>query len=129
MVEKNGGGLLSDEERNTLKAAACLLALDTKDENSFVTRTAEGTVKTEWKSYVIGGRSGILFRAQFDTETQKDCQVNFLLSKKDLERGAEILRELEEGGGDEWDTVSSRACLPRELYQFEDLRKSPRTLH
>jgi hypothetical protein len=105
-----------------LKAAACDLHLKQWDEMRMTgSDVCVGIVRTDWKSYTIGSRSGVLFKATL-TEESGDYQVNFLLSHKDLERGAEIFAEMEENPG-EWESHEGRIPL-EELYRFEDLSRS-----
>lgn len=128
LLVQKGPGLLSDVVCTVLKAAACDLHLKKWDEMRLTNDLVEGIIKTEWKSYTVGSRSGVLFRAQVDSEDGNDYKVNFLLNKKDLERGAEIIRQMEERTGDGWEQASFRFPLP-ELYQFHDLRGPSRYVH
>lgn len=126
-VEK-GPGTISDEVRNALKAAACDLHLKKWDEMRIENDIISGIIKTEWKTYMVGGRSGVLFRAQIDCEDGTDYKINFLFHEDDLERGAEIIRQMEEGESDNWQDSPVRFPVP-ELYRFEDLRGPSRKVH
>ncbi len=126
-VEK-GPGVISDEVRNTLKAAACDLHLKKWDEMHIENDIISGIIKTEWTTCSVGGRSGVLFRAQIDCEDGTDYKVNFLFSEDDLERGSEILRQVEEHAGGKWENIPTRVPVP-ELYRFYDLRGPSRRLH
>jgi hypothetical protein len=126
-VEK-GPGTISDEVRNTLKAAACDLYLKKWDEMRLENDLVSGTIKTEWDTHMVGGRSGVLFRAQVDCEDGTDYKVNFLFNKKDLEQGAQIIRQMEEHEGGDWADAPARIPCP-ELYRFYDLRGPSRRLH
>lgn len=126
-VEK-GPGMISDEVRNVLKAAACDLHLKRCDEMRIENDFVSGIIKTEWDTHIVGSRSGVLFRAQVDCEDGIDYQVNFLFHEKDLERGAEIIRQMEEHGDGDWIEDSTHIPCP-ELYRFHDLRGPSRRLH
>lgn len=115
MVEK-GPGLLDERVRIGLKKAACELHLRGWDKMNMIdSKVCTGTIETEWKTFSVGARSGVLFKAQITEETG-DYKVNFLLNTRDLERGAEVLREMEEGG-DMWVRSTERFPVP-ELYEF-----------
>lgn len=126
-VEK-GPGMVSDEVRNALISAACDLHLKKWDETRIENEIISGIIKTEWKTYVVGGRSGVLFRAQVDCEDGNDYQINFLFHEDDLKRGAEVIRQMEKERGEAWDDIP--APIPcSELYRFEDLRSPSRKVH
>ena len=124
MVEK-GPGIIDDDTRATLKAAACNLHLQRIDRMVITSDVCGGIIQTNWDSHTVGGRSGVLFRCQIERDAG-DFFVNFLLNTNDLEAGAEIIREMEERGFGRWDTSQERFPVP-ELYKFSDLRK--RSLH
>lgn len=124
MVEK-GPGLIDDETRTVLKAAACNLHLQRIDRMVITSDICGGIIQTNWDTRMVGGRSGVLFRCQVERDTG-DFLVNFLLSTGDLEAGADIIRQMEECGYVRWDTSQERFPVP-ELYKFEDLGKP--TLH
>lgn len=128
MVEK-GPGLLPDEVRNVLKVAACDLHLKRWDRMNIASDIIDGLIETKWDTHLVGTRSGVLFRAQIDCEDGTDYKVNFLLSEEDLKRGADLIRQMEEGRGGTWGESPSRFPVP-ELYKFYDLRAAAgRTLH
>jgi hypothetical protein len=126
-VEK-GPGIISDEVRNVLKAAACDLHLKRWDQMPLENDLLTGIIKTEWNTYRVGGRSGVLFRAQVDCEDGTDYRINFLFNERDLERGAEIIRHMKEGDESRWSENSVRIPIP-ELYQFYDLLGPGHRLH
>lgn len=127
-VEK-GPGMISNMVRNVLKAAACDLHVKKWDTMHIENDMVSGIITTNWDTHVVGGRSGVLFRAQIDCEDGPNYKVNFLFHEKDLERGAEIIREMEEReGGEVWGTTSARIPC-EELYRFYDLRGPGRTVH
>lgn len=121
MVEK-GPGLITDEMRTTLKAAACNLHLQRLDRLPVKSGVCDGVIQTEWKTYMVGPSGGVLFRAQVFADTG-DYSVNFLLGQKDLEAGAAMLREIEEGSPGAWNMGEGTLPVP-ELYWFQNLRKS-----
>ena len=96
LMVQNGPGVIPDAIRTTLKAAACGLKLQGKDTSLIENDACSGIISTGWKVHSVGSVSGVLFRSQFDFEEALDCKVNFLLSTKDLERGVQIIREMEE---------------------------------
>ena len=124
LMVKNGPGLIADGVRNSLKAAACNLTLKKWDKMHIVNDHCTGRIQTAWTTHNVGGRSGVLFRAQVESD-DGEYLVNFLLSTEDLERGAEILRKMEEGGQGMWADGSGQIPCP-ELYEFYDLTESNR---
>lgn len=82
-----------------------------------------GRIETDWDSHLVGTRSGMLFRAQIDSEDVQDFKVNFLMSTAALEKGAELIRQIKEGKDRVWARGNGRIpCAP--LYDFTaDLRK------
>lgn len=126
LMVQMGPGILPDAVCAELKKGACELHLKKRDRMPLVGGLCDGVIQTDWSTRLLGIRSGVLFRSQFDWEGG-GCKANFLLSTDDLERGAEVLREMMEHQGGGW--VESPEPFPvRELYQFYDLR-SARTLH
>ena len=128
LMVQNGPGILPDDVRTALKIAACQMNLSKKDRISISNDVCVCVVETEWDTYGVGSRSGVLFRAQITTDTSGgDFKVNFLLNREDLKRGAKLLRAYEEG------KISSHLAdgpIPVEvLYEFHDLQKPKRTLH
>ncbi len=115
MVRK-GPGMVSDDVRHTLETAAYKLTLDRQDKNHFKSRTCEGYLETGWRSVTVGTRTGILFKSVVDSG-DGPFSVNFLVNSKDLDRGAEVLREIE-NGRNESVRVSEDAKLPDEMYDF-----------
>lgn len=125
---ERGPGMLSDEVRNLLKAAACDLYIKKWDSMHIENDVASGVIKTAWESHVVGGRSGVLFRARVDSKDGTDYQVNFLLSTEDLERGAEHIRTMREKESGAWEDAPGR--VPCEaLYQFERLSVPSKKRH
>lgn len=124
MVEK-GPGMIDDQTRATLKAAACNLHLKRIDRMVITSDVCGGIIQTNWDTHLVGERSGILFRCQVERD-EGDFFVNFLLNTRDLEAGAEVIREMEERGFGQWETAHEPFPV-QELYQFYDLRK--RSLH
>lgn len=120
MVEK-GPGVIADDVRTALKMTACQLALDKLDRMRISHEVCEGIMQTEWKTHVVGSRSGVLFRAQITEETG-DYFVNFLLNEDDLKKGAEVIRQMREEGSLGWHETDERFPV-EELYHFYDLRK------
>lgn len=119
MVEK-GPGILSDRVRGALESYACKLHLDRVDRIKITSPACGGYIQTEWKTYTIGMSTGVFFRCQVEIDGG-DCLVNFLLNKKDLEVGAETIREMEENGPGGWNISQGRLPVD-ELYVFYDLR-------
>lgn len=126
MVEK-GPGMISDDVRAALKMAACDLSLKKWERMHIVNDVCNGIIQTAWDTHIVGTRSGVLFRAQIESETG-DYKINFLLSTADLERGAEIIREMHEKEGTPWSETSSPFPCS-ELYQFYDLSERSRRLN
>ncbi len=114
--------MLPDAVCAALKKAACELHLKSRDRMPLVGHL-DGVIETYWASHMVGARSGVLFHSQFDWEGG-GCKVNFLLSTSDLERGAEVLREMMEGEGEKWLDSAEPFPVP-ELYRFYDLRHTP----
>jgi len=126
MVEK-GPGMITDQVRAALKMAACDLHLKKWDRMHIVSDVCDGIIETAWDTHVVGTRSGVLFRTQIGSE-QGEYMVNFLLHEDDLNRGAEVLREMEERGEQVWGTASERFPCPA-LYRFNDLHRTGRRLN
>jgi len=120
-VEK-GPGLISDEIRTVLKIAACNLNLKRQDRMQITHDICDGILQTGWDTHVVGGRSGVLFRAQIGCDTAEGYRVNFLLSEEDLKRGADVLREMEERGSPVWGLSEGRISCDA-LYIFYDLTR------
>ena len=126
MVEK-GPGMIADKVCAALKMAACDLHLKKWDRMHIVSDVCDGIIETAWDTHSVGARSGVLFRTQIGSETG-DYMVNFLLNTNDLERGAEVLREMEERGEEVWGIAASP--FPCEaLYRFYDLHRTARRLN
>jgi hypothetical protein len=126
MVEK-GPGMISDDVRAALKMAACDLHLKKWDRMHIVSDTCDGIIETAWDTHLVGTRSGVLFRTQIGSE-DGEYMVNFLLSTDDLERGAEVLREMEERGESVWGRAPTPFPCPA-LYRFHDLHRTGRRLN
>jgi hypothetical protein len=120
MVEK-GPGLIEDDVRAALKMEACRLSLEKIDRRKMSNSVCDGIIQTEWTTHVVGGRAGVLFRAQITEETG-DYQINFLLNEDDLKRGTDFLRQMKEEEGRRWGEASERFPDP-DLYVFYDLRR------
>jgi hypothetical protein len=118
-----GPGMIEDSVKDALKMSACLLQVKRVDRMRISTSVCTGVIETEWKTYVVGGRSGVLFSAQVDSD-KGEYQVNFLLNEDDLQRGGEVIKEMEEGRG-KLRYATRMGKLPvDELYKFHDLRRS-----
>lgn len=126
MVEK-GPGMITDEVRSALKMAACDLHFKKWERMHIVSDVCDGIIETAWETHTVGTRSGVLFRTQIGSE-QGEYMVNFLLNTDDLERGAEVLREMEEQGEKPWGTSAGRFPCPA-LYRFHDLHRTSRRLN
>ncbi len=124
-VEK-GPGVLPDPVRTALRNAACDLYLKKWDRMHLRGDLLEGIIQTAWTTHLIGTRSGVLFRAHVDCEDGTDYMVNFLLHERDLERGADIIRQHEEGAAEEWHNAPGGFPVP-ELYEFHNLREPMRS--
>lgn len=124
---KNGPGMLRDEVRDELKLFACRMQQGYVSEMRMRGKYCSGIMKTDWDSFSVGTRAGILFQAQFDWDGG-ECQVNFLLSEDDLQAGARLIEEAIERGTDgTWESLDGIIPVP-ELYKFRDLRDK-RVLH
>ncbi len=121
MVEK-GPGILPDDVRVALEAAACNLHLNKTDSMHFSSNVCNGIIESPWKTYAVGARSGILFKAQIESDAG-DYLVNFLLNTTCLDEGRDFLKRLEENLKGTW--IPRDGHLPVEaLYQFQDLAPS-----
>ena len=123
LMVQDGPGMLSDDVRTALKIAACELHLKRAERMRIKSHVCEGFIETEWKTKVIGARSGVLFRCQIDSGGG-NYRVNFLFSEKDLRRGADIIREIDEEGDMPWRmSETSRESHPvKELFDFCDIQ-------
>lgn len=119
MVGK-GLSYIDEDVRNTLKAGGCDMYLRKVDKLSFSNDFCAGTIQTSWDTQMVGIRSGVFFEAVITTDSG-DCQVNFLINTKDLERGAETLRKIAEGNDGEW--AALEGVPPSILSQFRDMRR------
>lgn len=118
MVEK-GPGLLDDSIGSALRKAACVLSHKGLDAAPFREKYCEGFIETNWKLVVYGSKAGIVFRTQVAADGG-EFKVNFLMSREDLKRGADILRAHEEGNYEFLVRSRGRPDLP-ELMDFSDL--------
>lgn len=121
--------MLTDEVCAVLKAAACELHLKKWDRMPIASDVCDGIIETKWDTHAVESRSGVLFRTQLEGE-KGDYFVNFLLHTKDLEHGAEMLRELNEQ--EDWGVLERQtAHFPvEEMYRFYNLRHRTRpSLH
>jgi hypothetical protein len=116
-----GMRIVNEQLRNILKASACNMHLQKLDRMVIKNDLCDGVMQTEWTSYTVGARSGVLFRSQIECEGG-ECQINFLLSTKDLEAGASVIRDMEEYADGTWEENFEDFPIP-ELYQFHDLRR------
>jgi hypothetical protein len=119
-VEK-GPGMISDEVLEMLRLSACDLSLKKWDKMHIENDLVSGIITTHWNTYVVGSRSGVLFRAQIDCEDGTDFMVNFLFNEDDLARGAQIIKQMEEGEAGRWSDKPGRIPVP-EMYEFYNLR-------
>lgn len=120
--------MISDDVRNALKVAACDLYLKGWDTMHIESDIISGIIETQWDTHSVGGRSGVLFRAQVDCEDGTDYKVNFLFHTDDLKRGSEIIREMHEREDGEWKESPTRIPCDA-LYRFYDLRGPSRRVH
>ncbi len=121
MVQK-GPGMITDDIRAALKMAACDLHLKKWDRMHIVSDICDGIIETSWDTHTVGTRSGVLFRTQIGSD-KGEYMVNFLLNTDDLERGAEVLREMEEKGEAVWGKSAAPFPCPA-LYRFYDLHRT-----
>lgn len=124
MVGK-GPGMLTEGVMTVLKAAACDLHRNGVERMKLDHNLCMGFIQTEWNTHTVGSRSGVLFHCQIESEAG-EYFVNFLLNTKDLEAGADILRQLEEAGESGWGIGIGTLPIPK-LYEFRDLR--PHRMH
>ena len=127
LMVQNGPRMIEDEVRAALKMAACDLHLKKWERMHIVSDVCDGIIETAWDTHVVGSRSGVLFRTQIGSGTG-EYMVNFLLGTDDLERGAEVLREMEERGEAGWRTGEGVLPCPA-LYRFHDLHRAGRRMH
>ncbi len=115
-----GPGVLPDNVILVLKMAACDLQRRQQERMTILNDVCEGVIETEWKTFSVNTRSGVLFKTEIESDKGK-YWVNFLLSKSDLERGAEILRERFDEGSEIG--INQPEPFPvAELYEFADMR-------
>lgn len=94
MVSSGGPGIIGDDVRAALVAAAYNLHVQQCERMRIDSEVCDGIIQTNRDTCTVGSLSGVLFRAQIDTEAG-GWLVEFLLHKKDLKRAAEILRRQE----------------------------------
>ena len=122
LMVKNGPGMLPDDVCAELRLFACKMQQGHASEMYMRGKHCSGPLKTDWDSFSVGSRSGILFRAHFDWKVG-ECQVNFLLGEDDLRAGARLIEEAMEKGSDgAWEMIDGTIPVP-ELYKFLDLGK------
>lgn len=124
-VEK-GPGMLDEVILAALKKAACTLSHKGLDAMTFREKVCEGRIETDWKSFDLGSRGGIIFRTEVEAG-DASFKVNFLLNRADLDRGEEVIRAFEDGTYRPIANFGRRFPVP-ELYDFTDLR-SARSFH
>jgi hypothetical protein len=124
---KDGPGVIPDQVCAALKMAACELNLKRWDSMPIVSVICDGIIETKWNTHSIGSRSGVLFRTEIESSIGM-YKINFLLGIADLERGTEVLREMEEEEDGVW--ITNAGKLPcTELYRFHDLHKTARRMN
>lgn len=111
--------MIPDEIKRAFKMAACRLHREKRDQMLFKTEECSGVIKTDWETRSVATRSGVLFKAEVESE-DGSWQVNFLLHTRDLERGAERLHDEDVFKDGVWLTTPVEFPV-EELYQFEDL--------
>lgn len=122
LLVENGTGVIDNRVRNALKCAACELYLRKWEKMHILNDVIDGIITTVWSTHLVGTRSGVLFRTEFDSEGTQNYKVNFLMSEEDLGRGADLLKQFEETPGG-WESTPVRVPVEA-LYQFNDLRPS-----
>jgi hypothetical protein len=127
LMVKDGPGMLSDDVRTALKMAACELYRCQWERMHIDSDACEGLIETTWSTHSIGTLSGVLFRTEIVAENGS-YKVNFLLNSDDLERGADVLREMIENGEYGWQSADETFACP-ELYRFYDLHQPGRMLN
>ncbi len=120
LLNEDGPGIVPESVRDTLKITACDLHRKRWNRMPVIGDTCEGTLETRWDTHSVGSQSGVLFRAQITTDNGT-WRVNFLLNVRDLERGAEMIREYEEGETPPWVRISGVDCPA--LRDFRDLTR------
>jgi hypothetical protein len=113
-------GMVPEDLSRILKAAGCMMHLDELDRMPIMHETCTGVVETTWQSFLVGARSGVLFKSAVDYR-DISTEVNFLLAEKDLKAGAELLRRGKELAGSKWVDYSGYINEP-EMYKFGNLR-------
>ncbi|PCI30563.1 hypothetical protein COB52_01375 [Candidatus Kaiserbacteria bacterium] len=94
---KEGPGMVPDDVQTALQMAACSLVMDQIGARHVSSTVCDAYIETERKTYVVGTKAGVLFKAQVNSNGG-DYKVNFLIAESDLQSGATQLREaLEEG--------------------------------
>ncbi len=124
-----GPGILPEDVRVALMSAACRLYATKTDMMRIEDDLVSGVIKTDWKTHMVGTRSGVLFHAQVDCETGNDYGVNFLYHEDDLVRGTELIDDEQYRGELEASAIKETSGLPPELYRFSDLRGPSRRVH
>jgi hypothetical protein len=119
IIHEKGPGLITDEVRAALTAAACELYPKKVSQHLFSTNVCSGIISCNWKYVAYLDRTGYIFRCQIDAELGEHF-VNFLLSEHDLEYGAEIVEMMREG---EYVVSAPPSTLSvEEFMHFYDLR-------
>lgn len=121
-----GPGILDDEIILLMKLAACMLEKYDRQRMNFGDADYDGIIETDGQSVSLGGIAGTLFRVDIETSKDGRYQVNFLLNRRDLKRGAKLLADdaYDEEDQGPWHTV--RHHLPRgegPMSDFRDLRR------
>lgn len=127
LLVQKGPGMVPDDVCAVLKYAACDLHRQRKAAMVIKSDVCDGFIETDGKSFAVGGRTGILFRAKVEGE-EGEYMVNFLLNEHDLERGAAALRRLVEEGKLVYN--ASDSPIPcSELYRFRNLNGRSHAVH
>ena len=66
IMTQNGPGIVSDEIRLTLKAAACQLYAQKVERALIRSNHCGGIIQTEWKTATLGTRTGMVFKSQLE---------------------------------------------------------------
>ena len=121
IMVRNGPGLIPDLVRQRLKLEACRLYAKEKERAGFKTPECSGVLLSTRRAHSVGARTGILFKAEVEISGHPECQINFLLSVADLERGAQFVQQVEEANRAVMVPGMVDECP--ELYQFKNLSR------
>ena len=126
VMVKDGPGLIDERVRTALEITAYKMHLDGWEATRFKVDTCEGYIENSGKTQSIAAITGLLYKAQVESD-EGVYRINFLINARDLERGAERLKEIERGETGFGVAIEDDRAIPSPLLEF--IKTIPRQLN